>query len=1317
MIPVMLYNGKKKVDTLALIDEGSSVTMIDSELAKMLGVDGPIEPLEMTWTNGVQRTEYESKKVVLEISAINSRERYELVKAHTVHRLDLPTQKMDARKLVDEFRHLDHIDIPSYGRSVPKIMLGIDNLHVIAPLDSRIGECGEPVAVLCKLGWAVYGQQAKVVDRVHFLGHHRCSCEECSKADKGLDELLKQHYQLEEIGVSPVRLESDEDRRAREILEKTTRRVGERFETGLLWKEDDVTFPESFDMALRRMRSLEARMNRNPGVRQILEKQLEDYLVKGYAHRITEQELNETPKGKEWYLPLNYVTNPKKPGKVRLVWDAAAKAHGVSFNDMLLKGPDMIISLPAVINGFREKRIAFGGDIKEMFHQALVRPEDRQAQRFLFPGADGEVEIYVMDVVIFGSSCSPCSAQFVKNLNAQEHAEQYPEAADAIVRKHYVDDYFDSADTEEEAVRKASDVCRVHAKGGFEIRNWVSNSEEVLRQLGGPKCAAKPLEVDKNCPTERVLGVLWDPEGDNFVFSTEIRQDLQAYIRENAWPTKRIALRCIASMFDPKQFLAPLLIQGRIIMQDVWRSCIGWDDKLTEEHYERWKKWTSLFHLIDEIRVPRCYLGGLESEAYQTVQLHVFTDAGEKAYGCVAYFRFENGGVVQCAFIEAKAKVAPLQYLSIPRMELEAAILGARMMKSICENHSFPVLKRFLWCDSDTVVSWVKSDQRRYRPFVAYRIGEIISTTNPEDWRWVNSKSNPADDLTKWGKETEIKSSNRWYKGPEFLYQGEENWPKQNRPRVEVAEELRASVLFHYIALPEGLMERMQHISRWSVMVRTIATMFRFVSNCRRRIQKKPIEALRKADGGGISSDEVPLRQEEYHAAEVLLWKAVQADEFADEVRTMLKNKELPLSEAIPLERSSSLFRLAPFLDEDGVVRMEGRTGAAEYAAFDARFPIVLSKDHVVTKRLLEHYHRQFGHSSRETVVNEIRQRFYIPTLRVQVDKVIRGCMWCKIQKAKPTVPRMAPLPGQRLAAKVDPFSYVGIDYFGPLDVSIGRRKEKRWVALFTCMTVRAVHLEVAYSLTTESCKMAIRRFVKRRGSPTEIFSDNGTNFVGANRDLVREINAGCADTFTSSKTRWTFNPPSAPHMGGAWERMVRSVKEALKAFTDGRKLTDEILQTVLVEAEYLVNSRPLTYVSTNVKEDQEALTPNHFLRGCSTLECLPSRDPVDLADTLRSSYNRAQFLTDGFWDRWQKEYLPTLNKRTKWFVDRRQVAVGDLVFVAEGDKRSSWERGIVKEVFTGKDGRIRSANVQTSRGVKTRPVAKLAVLEIDSEE
>ncbi|XP_065085961.1 uncharacterized protein LOC135707980 [Ochlerotatus camptorhynchus] len=466
-------------------------------------------------------------------------------------------------------------------------------------------------------------------------------------------------------------------------------------------------------------------------------------------------------------------------------------------------------------------------------------------------------------------------------------------------------------------------------------------------------------------------------------------------------------------------------------------------------------------------------------------------------------------------------------------------------------------------------------------------------------------------------------------------------------------------------------------------MVRTLATVFRFASSCRRRVKKLPIEAIRKGikQGSTFPAMDVPLRQEEYQAAETVLWKVIQADEFAYEVRTLVKNKDSTVHE-MSLERSSKLYRLAPFLDEDGVVRMEGRTEAAEYAAFDARFPIILPKDHVVTRRLLEHYHRQYGHSSRETVVNEVRQRFYIPCLRALVDQVMRACVWCKIQKMKPIVPRMAPLTGQRLAARVDPFSYVGIDYFGPLEASIGRRKEKRWVALFTCLTVRAVHLEVAYNLTTESCKMAIRRFVKRRGSPIEILSDNGTNFVGASRDLLKEINLACVDTFT-----------------------------------DGRKLTDEILQTALIEAENLINSRPLTYVSTNVKEDKEALTPNHFLRGRSSVECLPSRNPIDLANTLRSSYHRAQFLAIGFWDRWQREYLPMLNKRSKWFVDQRQVAVGDLVFVADGEKRNVWERGVVKKVFVGSDGRVRSASVQTSRGEKVRPLAKLAVLEVTSKE
>ncbi|XP_062708042.1 uncharacterized protein LOC115258210 isoform X2 [Aedes albopictus] len=1318
IIPVTLYGENRRCNTLALVDEGSSTSLIDNEIAEFLQLNGPREPFEMRWTNGVSRTETHSRNVEMRITGIDQRKEFELCVARTVTKLDLPAQQLDADELIEEFRHLNGVEIQSYKLDTPKLLIGIDNMHLIAPVASRIGQKGQPVAVKCKLGWTIYGPRPNILSDVHFLGHHRCACDECSKADQDLNQMLRDNFQLEAVGVSPVRLESKDDCKAREILQRTTRRIGDRFETGLLWKDGAPNFPKSYAMAYKRMKNLEARLDRNPSIREVLQKQIDEYVAKGYAHKITESEMTETPPERCWYLPLNYVVNPKKPGKIRMVWDAAAKANGVSFNESLLKGPDLVASLSGVINGFRERKVAFGGDIREMFHQILVRQEDRQAQRFLFKSdVNREPDIYVMDVVIFGASCSPCLAQFVKNLNAQEHLQDYPAAADAIIRKHYVDDYFDSVDTEDEAIVRAKEVRKVHADAGFEIRNWMSNSPIVLEELGEAESkTAKSFDVTSEA--ERVLGVMWRPDTDSFVFSTEFRDDLRPYIQEGAWPTKRIALRCIMSMFDPKQFLAPILIHGRILMQDLWRSGIGWDERIGPVHYDRWLRWTELFPLINNISIPRCYLGRLSSTAYETMQLHVFTDAGEDAYGCVAYFRFADGESVHCAFVEAKAKVAPLQYLSIPRKELEAAVLGARLMKAISENHSVEAKKRFLWTDSNAVASWVKSDVRRYKPFVAHRIGEILSITTSDDWHWVPTKCNPADDVTKWGPTTQISSGSRWFCGPDFLRKPESDWPAQRWKPVEIEEELRASVLLHDIVLPDAVLPRIKHISKWKVLVRTVASIYRFVSNCRRRINKLPIEALPTLNKGPmkIPGEQVPLRQEEYQLAENFIWRVAQGEQFPDDVKTLIKNQDPSISQRRMVEKSSPLYRLSPFLDEHGVIRMEGRTTAADYATFDVRFPIILPKEHIISRKLVERYHQECGHGSREMVVNEVLQRFYIPCLRSLVDRIARDCVWCKVQKAKPAVPRMAPLPISRMAVREHPFSYVGLDYFGPVEVVVGRRREKRWIALFTCMTVRAVHLELVYSLTTQSCEMAIRRFVKRRGSPVEIFSDNGTNFVGASRDLaeqIRSINSECADTFTGARTKWTFNPPSAPHMGGVWERMVRSVKEAMAVFAHGERITDEILQTTLIEAESLINSRPLTYVSTNVQEDMEALTPNHFLRSCSLVDCMPSRNSIELADRLRSSYNQAQYLAEELWRRWQREYLPMMNRRTKWFDERTTVAIGDLVYVADSERRKSWERGVVEEVFAGNDGRIRSAMVRTSTGMKKRAVAKLAVLEI----
>lgn len=244
----------------------------------------------------------------------------------------------------------------------------------------------------------------------------------------------------------------------------------------------------------------------------------------------------------------------------------------------------------------------------------------------------------------------------------------------------------------------------------------------------------------------------------------------------------------------------------------------------------------------------------------------------------------------------------------------------------------------------------------------------------------------------------------------------------------------------------------------------------------------------------------------------------------------------------------------------------------------------------------------------------------------------------------------MAALPVERVTPHLRPFSSLGMDYLGPVEVSVGRRKEKRWVAVFTCMAVRAVHLEVVHSLTTEACRMAIVRFCSKFGKPNHIYSDNATCFKGANNEMAKKekINQECAEVLGSSITAWHFIPPGTPHMGGIWELMVRSVKEAMRALNDGRKLTDEILLTTLAEAADMINTRPLTYLPQD-SEETEALTPNHFLRGTVSVADFKVDDAsTKPAEALRNMYKRSQFLADRMWERWSKEYLPTINQRTK---------------------------------------------------------------------
>ncbi|XP_055612123.1 uncharacterized protein LOC129758602 [Uranotaenia lowii] len=423
---------------------------------------------------------------------------------------------------------------------------------------------------------------------------------------------------------------------------------------------------------------------------------------------------------------------------------------------------------------------------------------------------------------------------------------------------------------------------------------------------------------------------------------------------------------------------------------------------------------------------------------------------------------------------------------------------------------------------------------------------------------------------------------------------------------------------------------------------------------------------------------------------------SVQDAEFAEEKALLQKPKPVSWKNVLP--KRSSLYKLSPFLAEDGLLRMNGRIDECAHVEECTKHPILLPKRHLVTDLIIASVHQKFCHMNHQSTLNEIRRRFYVPALKSVYNRVRDRCQHCKILRAKPEAPEMSGLSVGRLQPFCRPFSYVGIDYFGPMHVVIGRRTEKRWGVLITCLTVRAVHLEVAHSLTTDSCILAIRNFIARRGAPVQIISDRGTNFIGASRELkeaLQQVNQDkLMEHFVTTDIEMDVQPSG-----------VTTLRRSLGT-------PNEILRNTLTEIELTVNSRPLTELPLD-DELSQALTPNHLLIGSSD----GSKPPIAYDDSsyaLKHTWRMSQVYANRFWRRWVDEYLPTLTRRTKWFNRVKPIEEGDIVIIVDETlPRNCWPKSRVVHAIRSKDGQVRRALVQTATGVLERPAVKIAVLDV----
>ncbi|XP_062716497.1 uncharacterized protein LOC109432742 [Aedes albopictus] len=747
-VRVTVHGKGKSITTYAFIDAGSTSTLMEHSLWEELNLDGKNSPLCISWTGGQGRYEHDSVVFSAEIAGAQSpTQNFLLPEVHTVRSLDLPAQTMSVSDLAKHFQHLSDLPIESYVNVKPRILLGIDSCRLEYPLDSREGSENQPTAVLTRLGWVVYGpcstSSTKTIKDISY-GYHICQCE-------GLHSAVKNYFSMDSLGIqlSGKPLMSKEDERAMQLLKTKTYFCDRRYETCLLWRYDEVRLPDNKAMALKRHDCLNKRMIREPKLAKDLQEKILDYQAKGYIRKLSAQE-EATHIGRCWYLPIFPVVNPNKPGKLRIVWDAAAKVGKLSLNSFLLKGPDQVTPLQDVLQRFREFRIAVTGDIREMFHQVRINTEDQHCQRFLWnDGVPGKApSTYVMEVMTFGACCSPSSAQYVKNRNAERFRNRFPDAVEAICQGTYVDDMLCSVETEAEAVKLAKDVHHIHAEGGFEIRGWLSNSEYVVESMGEQRIRSKDLNKVGELSTEKVLGMWWNTIDDTFTFKIPKRCRMELLSGEQV-PTKREVLRILMSVYDPLGLLANVLMFLKVLLQEIWRSNIGWDEPISDQHLEKWRIWLSVLQNVQTVSVPRCYRSVTSASVESNdIQLHVFADASENGYAAVVYFRFEESQSVECAFVTAKTRVAPLKYTSIPRLELQAAVIGARLAKHVGDTHRIPIKKRFFWTDSMDVLCWLRSDHRKYSKFVGARVGEILENTEQSEWFWIPTKENVADEGT-----------------------------------------------------------------------------------------------------------------------------------------------------------------------------------------------------------------------------------------------------------------------------------------------------------------------------------------------------------------------------------------------------------------------------------------------------------------------------------------------------------------------------------------------------------------------------------------
>ena len=707
-------------------------------------------------------------------------------------------------------------------------------------------------------------------------------------------------------------------------------------------------------------------------------------------------------------------------------------------------------------------------------------------------------------------------------------SQRKPLVSETIRRNFYVDDCLRSVKNEQTATELIQGLCQVCAHGGFNLTKFICNSRAVLECIPPEKRSKELRNLDldyDHLPVERALGVQWCVQSDDFEFRVVV---------SDKPPTRRGILSVISSMYDPLGFASPFTLQAKKILQDLCREEVGWDDTVPDQYRIRWAKWLSELPLLERLKISRC----VKPPEFGTVtsqQIHLFSDASSTGYGTVGYLRLcDDKNRIHCTFLMGKARLAPIKSVTLPRLELTAASVSIRVGEMLKrEMDGNPEL--MYHTDSTTVLRYIANEQQRFHVFVANRVQLIRDYSSLSQWKYVGAKENPADDASRGLDGLALVESQRWLGGPGFLWKPESDWPQQPFTASQVPDDdpevkgATASNVVNVSQTTNATSKLINHFSDCHRLRRAAAVFLRIKETLQTRYSKGPNvgngvpsnassltdqRSLATAKDAGCKAAEgpyPPFNVQDLVKAEFAILKFFQSSAFSEEIH-VLEGLEIEKKsvgnrpqgrEKANVKNNSPIRHLDPFLDK-GILRVGGRLRRADLP-YETKHPIILPRKSPITTLLIRHVHKRLGHAGRCHVIANLREKYWIVKGNAAVRQVISRCVFCRRNYSKPGKQKMADLPRDRISP-APPFIYTGVDYFGPFLIKEGRKELKRYGALFTCLVSRAVHIEVASTLESSSFIQALRRFLARRGPVREIRSDNGTNFVGARKELLQAI-------------------------------------------------------------------------------------------------------------------------------------------------------------------------------------------------------------------